>query len=76
MAGTALQKNQEGLIHSLLYKILTQRRELITGVFPRQCDVMMTSTFTYLHIAWIGRIIDCSTGYVQIILVPVSSLMQ
>ncbi len=41
MAGTPLQKNQEGLLRSLLHTILWQRRDLISRVFPRQYDAMM-----------------------------------
>lgn len=42
MAGTALQKNQEGLLRSLLHSILSRRRDLIARVFPREYDAMMT----------------------------------
>jgi hypothetical protein len=41
MAGTALQKNQEGLLRSLLHTILTRRRDLIARVFPEQYNAMM-----------------------------------
>ena len=34
-AGTDLQKNQEGLLRSLLYTVLKQRRDLISRVFPK-----------------------------------------
>lgn len=42
MTGTNLQKNQEGLLRSLLHTILSQRRDLIARVFPKQYDAMMT----------------------------------
>lgn len=42
MAGTALQKNQEGLLRSLLHTILSRRRDLIARAFPREYDGMMT----------------------------------
>ncbi|TVY30238.1 hypothetical protein LHYA1_G000648 [Lachnellula hyalina] len=45
MAGTPLQKNQEGLLRSLLHTILWQRRDLISRVFPRQYDAMMAKIF-------------------------------
>ena len=41
-AGTPLQRNQEGLLRSLLHAILTQKRDLISRVFPRQYNAMMT----------------------------------
>jgi len=41
-AGTDLQRNQEGLLRSLLHNILSQRRDLIARVFPRQYNAMMT----------------------------------
>ena len=42
MAGTWLQKNQEGLLRSLLHSILAQRRDLIAKVFPSQYSAMIT----------------------------------
>lgn len=42
MAGSALQKNQEGLLRCLLHTILKQRQDLIARVFPKQYDAMMT----------------------------------
>jgi len=42
MAGTTLQKGQEGLLRSLLYSILGKQRDLIARVFPKQYDTMMT----------------------------------
>ena len=33
-AGTELQKNVQGLFRTLLYQIFTQRRDLISQVFP------------------------------------------
>ncbi|KUJ13186.1 uncharacterized protein LY89DRAFT_591281, partial [Mollisia scopiformis] len=49
MAGTALQKNQEGLLRSLLHTILTRRRDLIARVFPRQYNAMMTNHGATVH---------------------------
>ena len=42
LAGTPLQKNQEGLLRALLHAILDQRRDLISRVFPRLYNAMMT----------------------------------
>ena len=42
MAGTSLQKNQEGLLRSLLHSILSRRRDLIARVFPKHYSAMMT----------------------------------
>jgi hypothetical protein len=42
MAGTALQKNQEGLLRSLLHTILSRKRDLIARAFPREYNAMMT----------------------------------
>lgn len=41
MAGTSLQKNQEGLLRSLLHTILSQRRELISRVLPGLYNALM-----------------------------------
>jgi hypothetical protein len=46
MAGSPLQKNEEGLLRSLLYTVLMQRRELISKVFPGRYKAM-TSKYVY-----------------------------
>lgn len=75
MAGTALQKNQEGLLRSFLHTILTRRRELIARVFPKQYNAMMTKCVCIpsylLHIR--KSSINCSAGYLQITRVQTSS---
>ena len=40
MAGSPLQKNEEGLLRCLLHTILTQRRGLISKVFPGRYNTM------------------------------------
>lgn len=42
LAGSTLQKNQEGLLRSLLHSILSQRPSLISRVFPVVYNAMMT----------------------------------
>ena len=42
MGGAALQKNQEGLLRSLLHTILSRKRDLIARAFPREYNAMMT----------------------------------
>lgn len=75
MAGTALQKNQEGLLRSLLHTILTRRWDLIARVFPRQYNAMMTKCVCIpsylLHTRKTS--INCSAGYLQITRVRTSS---
>lgn len=41
LAGTSLQKNQEGLLRSLLHTILSKRRDLISRVFPKLYNVLI-----------------------------------
>lgn len=40
MAGSSLQKNEEGLLRSILHTILRQRRELISKAFPARYTAM------------------------------------
>jgi len=42
LAGTMLQKSQEGLLRSLLFQLLQKRRHLISRAFPRLYDYMLT----------------------------------
>ncbi|PMD38598.1 hypothetical protein L207DRAFT_461057, partial [Hyaloscypha variabilis F] len=42
LAGTSLQKNQEGLLRALLHTILSKRRGLISRVFPKLYDILLT----------------------------------
>lgn len=41
LAGTSLQKNQEGLLRSLLSTVLSKRRDLISRVFPKLYSVLI-----------------------------------
>ncbi|KAI3316766.1 hypothetical protein HD806DRAFT_516636 [Xylariaceae sp. AK1471] len=45
LGGTDLQKNQEGLLRSLLHGILSKRRDLISRTFPAVYDTMKTRLF-------------------------------
>lgn len=42
LAGSTLQMNQEGLLRSLLHTILSKRRDLISRIFPKLYDMLMT----------------------------------
>ncbi|KAK0514638.1 hypothetical protein JMJ35_003255 [Cladonia borealis] len=44
-AGTELQKNVQGLLRTLLYQIFSQRRDLISRVFPGRYRTAITNLF-------------------------------